>query len=87
MPPLNDPKEVREWDHLASLWGISERQLRLHNIERQRQMLTDMDKLANLVTSLRDQMSHGAVPETTNVANQAEEIEKMAHKVGQGMKK
>jgi len=87
MPPPYDPKEVREWNHLASLWGISERQLRLHNIERQRQMITDMDKLANLVTSLREQMSHSAVPETTDVAKQAAEIEKMAHKVGQGMKK
>ena len=50
-------------------------------------MIRDMDKLANLVTSLREQMSHSAVPETIDVAKQAAEIEKMAHKVGQGMKK
>ena len=67
--------------------GISERQLRLHNIERQRQMSTDMDKLVNLVTTLREQMSHSAAPETIDVAKQAAEIEKMAHKVGHGMKK
>jgi hypothetical protein len=85
--PSSYAKEVQAMYSMISMWGRSERQMRMYNIERQRQMVSDMDRLANLVISLREQMSHSAAPETVDVGKQAAEIEKMAHKVGQGMKK
>jgi len=86
--PSSYTREVRTMEYMTSMWWRSERQLRLRNIERQKQMLSDMDKLSNLVAEFKDQVAAGK-PAATNfdIGKSAGEIEKLAHKVGQGMKK
>jgi hypothetical protein len=85
--PTPYTKEVLAMYYMTHMWSMAERQMQIRNIVRQHEMLNDMERLAALVESLKEQMTNSAVPDGGDVSKQAAEIEKMAHKVGERMKK
>lgn len=67
--------------------SITERQAKMRNDDRQKQMVSDTDKLVQLATQLKEEVSKdGNKASPDDVSRKAEEIEKLAKSVKERMK-
>lgn len=82
MTPMGGMDSTGAPDVLSS--RMAEQQVRSRNMERQKRLESDTDKLMGLVTDFKEQVDKGLSP--ADMSKKAEEIEKLARSVKDKMK-